>query len=105
MKKFICLALLFVIAATIAGVEADGYGVCGKFSPDRMLTHVLRHCKKPARDLTVPVSPKCCEPLSHISVECFYAIINSDTWKYSGLNPRIAFTIPRRCHHLIHHPH
>ncbi|KAI9111475.1 hypothetical protein K1719_017165 [Acacia pycnantha] len=101
MKKLICLVLLFVIVA-IAGVEADGYGVCGKFSPDRMLTYVLRHCANPARDLTAPVTPNCCEPLSQVSEECFYAIINSDTWKYSGIDPRIAFTIPRRCH-LIHY--
>ncbi|XP_028761999.1 uncharacterized protein LOC114720526 [Neltuma alba] len=101
MKKVICLVLVLALVA-IAGVEADGYGVCGKFSPDRMLTHVLRHCKKPATDLTVPVSPKCCEPLFQISEECFYAIINSDTWKYSGLDPRIAFTIPRRCHYHHH---
>ncbi|XP_028761967.1 uncharacterized protein LOC114720489 [Neltuma alba] len=103
MKKFIYLALLLAIVA-IAGVEAHGYEVCGKFSPDRMLTHVLRHCEKPARDLTVPVSPKCCEPLSQISEECFDAIINSDTWKYSDIDHSFALTIPRRCH-LIHRPH
>ncbi|KAI9111902.1 hypothetical protein K1719_017592 [Acacia pycnantha] len=79
MKKLICLVLLLAIVA-IAGVEAHGYGECGKFSPDRMLTHVLRHCAKPARDLTAPVTPNCCEPLSQVSEECFYAIINSDTW-------------------------
>ncbi|KAK4261080.1 hypothetical protein QN277_004130 [Acacia crassicarpa] len=101
MKKLICLVLLLAIVA-IAGVEAHGYGECGKFSPDRMLTHVLRHCAKPARDLTAPVTPNCCEPLSQVSEECFYAIINSDTWKYSGIDHRIAFTIPRCCH-LIHY--
>ncbi|KAI9111768.1 hypothetical protein K1719_017458 [Acacia pycnantha] len=101
MKKFIYLVLLLEIVA-IVGVEADGYGVCGKFSLDRMLTHVLRHCAKPEIDLTAPVTPNCCEPLSQVSKECFYAIINSDAWKYSGIDPRIAFTIPRRCH-LIHH--
>ena len=97
MKKFICLALLLVIVAIAGGAEAHGYGVCGKFTPDRMLTHVLRHCAKPARDLTAPVTPNCCEPLSQVSEECFYAIINSDTWNYSGIDASIAFTIPGRC--------
>ncbi|KAI9111655.1 hypothetical protein K1719_017345 [Acacia pycnantha] len=99
MKKLIWLVLVLAIVA-IARVEADGHGVCGKYSPDRMLTHVLRHCTKPAKDLKAPVTPKCCEPLSKISEECFHAIINSDTWKYSGINQKIALTIPKRCHDL-----
>ncbi|KAI9111491.1 hypothetical protein K1719_017181 [Acacia pycnantha] len=99
MKKLIWLVLVLAIVA-IARVEAHGHGVCGKYSPHRMLTHVHRHCAKPAKDLKAPVTPKCCEPLSKISEKCINAIINSDTWKHSGINPKIAFTISKRCHDL-----
>ncbi|KAK4261105.1 hypothetical protein QN277_004152 [Acacia crassicarpa] len=97
MKKLICLVLVLAIVA-IARVEADGHGVCGKYTPHTVLTHVLRHCAKPAKDLKAPVTPKCCEPFSKISEKCFNTIVKSETWKHSGVNPKIALTIPTRCH-------
>ncbi|KAK4261088.1 hypothetical protein QN277_004136 [Acacia crassicarpa] len=100
LKKLFFLVLVMAIVAR-ARVKADGHGVCGKYSPDRMLTHVLRHCAKPAKDLKAPMTPKCCDLVSKISEKCFNAIINSDTWKHSGINPKIALTIPKRCHYHL----
>ena len=100
--KVICLVILFLAIVAIARVEADNHGVCGKYTPDRMLTHVLRHCEKPAKDLKASVTSKCCEPLSKISDKCFYAIINSDAWKHSGLNPKIALMSVNKNYTLDH---
>ena len=99
--KFSACFLLFLVIVAVAGFSKNGVeakeGICGKFSPDRMVTHVLRHCAKPARDLRAPVPPNCCNELIKIPRPCIHAIIYSDALKNAGVNPDIAFTIPKRC--------
>ncbi|KAL2344048.1 hypothetical protein Fmac_005333 [Flemingia macrophylla] len=69
-------------------------GPCGKFSTLRIVTHKLRHCKKAAQDVRVPVSSQCCRDLATISMACLHATFSSDAFQKAGLDPEIARTIP-----------
>ncbi|MED6171346.1 hypothetical protein PIB30_039971 [Stylosanthes scabra] len=96
------IVLLVVVLSLIVGAafgELERESPCGKFSTQRMLTHKLRHCEKPARDLYGPVSRQCCNDLHSVSIQCIYAIFSSDAFKNVGVNPHIGITIPARCHH------
>ncbi|KAK7305809.1 hypothetical protein VNO77_43725 [Canavalia gladiata] len=106
MSKLISLVVLLLVTLAVAEYEPEnGYheyekhGPCGKFSTERMLTHKLRHCEKAARDVRVPVSSQCCNDLAKVSIPCLYAVFSSDAFKKVGVNPEIAITIPKRCHH------
>ncbi|KAG4923346.1 hypothetical protein JHK87_048886 [Glycine soja] len=78
--------------------ENEKNGPCGKFSTLRILTHKLRHCEKAARDAWAPVSSQCCNDLVEVSIPCLYAVFSSDAFKRVGVDPRVAITIPHRCH-------
>ncbi|KAG4923351.1 hypothetical protein JHK87_048891 [Glycine soja] len=78
--------------------ENEKNGPCGKFSTLRILTHKLRHCEKAARNAWVPVSSQCCNDLVEVSIPCLYAVFSSDAFKRVGVDPRVAITIPHRCH-------
>nr|KYP37565.1 hypothetical protein KK1_041243 [Cajanus cajan] len=78
--------------------EHEKRGPCGKFSTLRMLTHKLRHCEKAARSVSVPVSSQCCNDLAKVSIPCLYDVFSSDAFKKVGVDPKIAITIPHRCH-------
>ncbi|KAF7816382.1 alpha-amylase inhibitor/lipid transfer/seed storage family protein precursor [Senna tora] len=103
MKSFWLVMVLMIVAVGgfQKGVEASG--ACGKFSTDRMLTHVFRHCVKPARDVSAPVSAQCCNSLVDVPIACYYAIIFSDAFEKLGIDRKIAYTIPQRCAHTYHH--
>ncbi|KAG5093542.1 hypothetical protein JHK84_049130 [Glycine max] len=105
MRKFVGLFLLVLVSVAVAEYD-NGYpeheneknGPCGKFSTLRILTHKLRHCEKAARDAWAPVSSQCCNDLVEVSIPCLYAVFSSDAFKRVGVDPRVAITIPHRCH-------
>ncbi|KAH1196644.1 hypothetical protein GmHk_18G050626 [Glycine max] len=102
MSKFVGLLLLLLITVAIAEYdhhpEHEKHGPCGKFSTQRMLTHKLRHCEKAARSIRAPVSSQCCKDLAKVSIPCLHAVFSSDAFKKVGVDPKIAITIPHRCH-------
>ncbi|KAJ1379194.1 Bifunctional inhibitor/plant lipid transfer protein/seed storage helical domain [Sesbania bispinosa] len=101
MSKFVCfLVVLIVVTAAVAEshLDEDKVGPCGKFSIERMLTHKLRHCEKAARDVNVAVSTQCCKAVAKLNYLCRRAIFSSDALEKVGINPKVAITIPRRCH-------
>ncbi|KAG4975187.1 hypothetical protein AAZX31_11G228700 [Glycine max] len=109
MSKFVGLFLLVLVSVAVAAEfdhgpvyppEHDKQGPCGKFSTLRILTHKLRHCEKPARNLRAPVSSQCCNDLLNVSIPCLYAVFSSDAFKKVGVDPKIAITIPHRCHFI-----
>ncbi|KAJ1422292.1 Bifunctional inhibitor/plant lipid transfer protein/seed storage helical domain [Sesbania bispinosa] len=106
MSKFVWLVLLLVAVSAIVAESTlendDKGGPCGKFSTLRILTHKLRHCEKAARNVKIAPSTQCCRDLKDVSVPCLHAVFSSDAFKKVGVDPRIAITIPRRCHHVHH---
>ncbi|KAK7387425.1 hypothetical protein VNO78_28227 [Psophocarpus tetragonolobus] len=107
MRKLVGLVVVLLVSVGIAELDHGvGYpeagnekqGPCGKFSTLRTLTHKLRHCEKAARDVNAPVSSQCCNDLLKVSIPCLYAVFSSDTFKKVGVDPKVAITIPHRCH-------
>ncbi|KAJ1422282.1 Bifunctional inhibitor/plant lipid transfer protein/seed storage helical domain [Sesbania bispinosa] len=103
MSKFVwCVLLLVAVSAVVAEStleNPDNGGPCGKFSTLRMLTHKLRHCEKAARDVNVAPSAQCCNDVAQVDIPCLYAVFCSDAFKQVGVDPKVAITIPWRCHH------
>ncbi|XP_015956492.1 uncharacterized protein LOC107480828 [Arachis duranensis] len=105
MNKSILLVVVLslVIGVTMAELESEKqYGPCGKFSTQRILTHKLSHCEKPARNLYAPVSRQCCQDLQNVSFQCLVTVFSSDAFTKIGVDPHVAMTIPSRCHHAYH---
>ncbi|KAG4975186.1 hypothetical protein AAZX31_11G228600 [Glycine max] len=107
MNNFVGFFLLLLITVAVAEYdhgpkypesEHEKHGPCGKFSTLRILTHKLRHCEKAARDVRAPVSSQCCKDLVNVSIPCLYDVFSSDAFKKVGVDPKIAITIPHRCH-------
>ncbi|KAL2333307.1 hypothetical protein Fmac_014520 [Flemingia macrophylla] len=99
MNKLVGFFLLLLISVAVAELEQEKDGPCGKFSTLRMLTHKLRHCEKAARNVRVPVSSQCCNDLAKVSIPCLYEVFSSDAFRQVGVDPKIAITIPHRCHY------
>ncbi|XP_027337544.1 uncharacterized protein LOC113851278 [Abrus precatorius] len=106
MSKFVCFFVLLLITVAVGENEHEHghhedekHGPCGKFSTERMLTHNLRHCEKAAKNVYAPVSSQCCKAVEKVSIPCLHAIFASGAFQQVGINPEIAITIPRRCHH------
>jgi hypothetical protein len=97
------LAALVVAAACLA--EVHGAGECGATPPDRMALK-LAPCASAAQDPKSVPSNACCRAVHNIgkqSRECLCAVMLSKTAKSSGIKPKVAITIPKRCN-LIDRP-
>ncbi|XP_068636110.1 non-specific lipid transfer protein GPI-anchored 5 [Aristolochia californica] len=97
--KRLCLLGLIVVLVGLAGIgEADGAGECGKSNPDRE-AFKLAPCASAAQDETASVNSNCCAQVKKIgqNPSCLCAVMLSNTAKYSGINPEVAITIPKRC--------
>nr|XP_043638165.1 non-specific lipid transfer protein GPI-anchored 5-like [Erigeron canadensis] len=87
----------------IAIVEGAG-GACGKSSPDNEAMK-LAPCANAAQDEKAAVSDSCCAQVKIIgqNPSCLCAVMLSDTAKSSGVDPKIALTIPKQCN-FAHRP-
>ncbi|KAJ1379200.1 Bifunctional inhibitor/plant lipid transfer protein/seed storage helical domain [Sesbania bispinosa] len=104
MSKFVWSVLLLIAVSSVVAEsileDHDKGGPCGKFSTLRILTHKLRHCEKAARNYNVAPSAQCCRDLKDVSIPCLHAVFCSDSFKKVGVDPKIAITIPWRCHRI-----
>ncbi|PIA54542.1 hypothetical protein AQUCO_00900834v1 [Aquilegia coerulea] len=102
--KCICI-LGFLLIIGIAGLQrADGAGECGKSSPDTLAWNLLP-CATASRDENAAVSDSCCTQVKKIGQNpaCLCAVMQSNTAKMSGADPKVAITIPKRCN-LVNRP-
>ncbi|CAJ1862991.1 unnamed protein product [Sphenostylis stenocarpa] len=97
MSKFVGFLVLLLITVVVGEYDDHGSeyrehekdGPCGKYSRVRILTHELRHCEKPARDIRAPVSSQCCKDLTKVSIPCLHAVFSSDAFKKVGVDPKV----------------
>nr|AFK46593.1 unknown [Lotus japonicus] len=94
---FILGLLVFVSISEIQSVEAAGeYG--RSTTPDNEAMKLIP-CASAAQDENASVSQSCCAQVQKIgkNPSCLCAVVLSNMAKMSGVNPKIAITIPKRC--------
>ncbi|MCL7046852.1 hypothetical protein MKW94_020348 [Papaver nudicaule] len=97
--KYLYLVGFILVVAGLTGIEkADGRGACG-FSNPNMEALKLRPCASAAEREDAEVSGSCCSAVEKLlrKPSCLCAAVQSDIARSSGVNPRIAITIPKRC--------
>jgi Probable lipid transfer len=97
-QKYLLLAVVLVLVATIGLDLVSGAGECGKVSPDSMALK-MTPCAQAAQDPKAKVSPKCCAEVQAFgkNPRCLCAVLLSNAAKKAGIKPEIAITIPKRC--------
>ncbi|XP_076930251.1 uncharacterized protein LOC143594964 [Bidens hawaiensis] len=98
----ICFVAIIGIAC-LASVEGTG-GPCWKSTPDNEAMK-LAPCGTAAQDENAAVLDSCCAQVKVIgqNPSCLCAVLFSNTAKSSGVNPKVALTIPKRCN-FAHRP-
>lgn len=94
---FILGLLVFVSISEIQSVEAAGE--CGRSTTPDNEAMKLIPCASAAQDENASVSQSCCAQVQKIgkNPSCLCAVVLSNMAKMSGVNPKIAITIPKRC--------
>ncbi|KAF9674660.1 hypothetical protein SADUNF_Sadunf10G0150100 [Salix dunnii] len=79
--------------------QVDGAGECGKTTTPDKEAFKLAPCASAAQDENASVSSPCCAQVKKIGQNppCLCAVMLSNTAKSSGVDPKIAMTIPKRC--------
>nr|AFK42353.1 unknown [Lotus japonicus] len=98
--KFICLVGFVVLVVSIAGFHrVEGAGECGRYTTPDNEAMKLAPCAAAAQDENASVSQSCCAQVKKFSQNpgCLCAVLLSNTAKMSGIDPKIAITIPKRC--------
>ncbi|OIW07510.1 hypothetical protein TanjilG_14456 [Lupinus angustifolius] len=95
--SFLVIFIALVIITEIHRVE--GVGECGKSTTPDNEAIKLAPCVTAAQNGNASVSRSCCVKIKQFSTnpKCLCAVLLSKTAKLSGVNPKIAITIPKRC--------
>ncbi|XP_074367679.1 uncharacterized protein LOC141708098 [Apium graveolens] len=91
--------ILGLLALFIVRLEhVSGAGPCGKSSAYDVAMN-LGPCAAAAQDENATVSESCCLEVKKIgqNPSCLCAAMLSDTAKSSGVDPKVAMSIPKRC--------
>ncbi|XP_027334994.1 putative lipid-transfer protein DIR1 [Abrus precatorius] len=97
--KVLCIlgVLAFVSISEIHRVEAAGE--CGRSTTPDNEALKLAPCVSAAQDENASVSQSCCAQIQKIgqNPSCLCAVMLSNTAKMSGVEAKVAITIPKRC--------
>ncbi|XP_051122977.1 non-specific lipid transfer protein GPI-anchored 21-like [Andrographis paniculata] len=91
--------LLVLGFLAILGINsAYGAGECPRSTPDAEAMK-LYPCASAAQDANAAVPSDCCAQVKRLgkNPKCLCAVMLSGTAKSSGVDPKIALTIPKRC--------
>ncbi|KAJ6772689.1 LIPID BINDING PROTEIN-RELATED [Salix koriyanagi] len=97
--KYICFVMFLAILSIGFFSQVDGAGECGKTTTPDNEAFKLAPCASAAQDENASVSSPCCAQVKKIGQNppCLCAVMLSNTAKSSGIDPKIAMTIPKRC--------
>ncbi|KAJ6325168.1 hypothetical protein OIU76_012285 [Salix suchowensis] len=97
--KYICFVMFLAILSIGFFSQVDGAGECGKTTTPDKEAFKLAPCASAAQDENASVSSPCCAQVKKIGQNppCLCAVMLSNTAKSSGIDPKIAMTIPKRC--------
>ncbi|KAE9618113.1 hypothetical protein Lal_00041895 [Lupinus albus] len=99
-KFQIFLGILFIALFMIIEIHrVEGGGECGKSTTPDNEAIKLAPCAIAAQNANASVSRSCCAKIKQFGTnpKCLCAVLLSKTAKMSGVNPKIAVTIPKRC--------
>nr|KYP33613.1 hypothetical protein KK1_045522 [Cajanus cajan]KYP33617.1 hypothetical protein KK1_045526 [Cajanus cajan] len=97
-----CVKLVWVVGLVVLLVSVarvDSAGECGKSTSPDAEAIKLAPCGSAAQDESASVSQSCCAQVKKMgqNPSCLCAVLLSNTAKMSGVDPKIAITIPKRC--------
>lgn len=97
--KNICFVMFLATLSIALFSQVDGAGECGKTTTPDKEAFKLAPCASAAQDENASVSSQCCAQVKKIEQNpaCLCAVMLSNTAKSSGIDPKIAMTIPKRC--------
>ncbi|KAL4338006.1 hypothetical protein AHAS_Ahas12G0167000 [Arachis hypogaea] len=97
--KMLFILGLVAIASISQIYRVEGAGECGKNTTPDNEAIKLAPCATAAQDENASVSQSCCVQVKKFGQNpaCLCAVLLSNTAKMSGVDPKIAITIPKRC--------
>ncbi|KAE9600906.1 hypothetical protein Lal_00011194 [Lupinus albus] len=98
-KVFFLLGLIVFFVNTSGFHRVNGAGECGKSTTPDNEAFKLAPCASAGQDENASVSQSCCAQIKILgqNPSCLCAVMFSNIAKMSGVNPKVAITIPKRC--------